>query len=152
VTTHVPPKSAALVVSKHRRTGSGPGQISQDTVRPGTSGTGRSTGNRALPRSISELRPSSACRPVTSDCPENKRKASFLTWLKGSHAKEADNNAGNGAAAQSRSMTEKQKPSVEPEAMTHHGLGLSVNNTTVVTSKLGDDSDWRARRRSRRMA
>jgi hypothetical protein len=152
VTCPVPQNSTTLVVSKHRRIGSGPGPISNDVIRPGTSGTGRSTGTRPLPKPLTELRPSSASRPVTSDSAEHRRKGSlFLGWIKGSHNKDAEI-ASNGNAALYRSMTEKSKSALATEATMRTGLGLSVNNDAVIMSKLDDEPDWRARRRSRRMA
>ncbi|KAH8697595.1 hypothetical protein BGW36DRAFT_169894 [Talaromyces proteolyticus] len=142
----LPTKSPLLNVSKHRRTGSGPGLVSEGCARPGTTEAIR-IDTRPLPRPLADLRPSTTTRPKTSDSSEHRRKGSLLLgWMKGSTNKDADCSL-VGNLSLPRSATERPKSTVSTGSQTFELWGANEDS-----SKADDEPVWRARRRSRRLA
>lgn len=142
----VPPKSTLLTVPKHRRAGSGPVSVPENLSRPGVPEVSR-TNTRPLPKHLTELRPSTASRPATSDSSEHRRKgSSILGWMKGSSNKESELPVGNTLLP--RSATERPKSTVSTDSRT---LDLPMAYGDAST-KVDDEPGWRARRRSRRLA
>ncbi|KAL1965086.1 hypothetical protein VTN77DRAFT_6146 [Rasamsonia byssochlamydoides] len=155
-------KHSDMVVARHRRADSGP--VSENiTTRLGADGASRPTGNRAISRSSTESPPSPASRPVTSDSTEPpRRRGSIFGFLKGatglgSQSKEAEPTGTTTSTAPGR---DKGKSSVAPatDATGRSGLGLApaaaLNNDTTVSKQkpAEEEPEWKARRRSRRMA
>ncbi|EED24214.1 conserved hypothetical protein [Talaromyces stipitatus ATCC 10500] len=125
-----------LLVLKHRRTSSGPGLNSNE-------GTSRAS-SRPLPKPFSDVRPSTASRPMTSDSAEPRSKGSFLLgWMKGgSHNKESESTNRLGLA---RPTTERPRSFASID-ITYLNLGQNGESAA-----LEEEPVWRARRRSRRM-
>jgi hypothetical protein len=127
------------VLVLHRRTSSGPGLNSEE----GTSDVGRASG-RPLAKPLSDRRPSTASRPITSDSAEPRSKGSLLLgWMKGSHNKDTEPSP-TGHLRFARSTTERPESTASVDVSSLH-LGYDL-----VASD--DEPVWRARRRSRRMA
>jgi hypothetical protein len=140
----IPVPDKSLSVSKHRRTGSGPGLNSEEPLK---SATGRAA-SRPLPKPLSDLRPSTASRPMTSDSAEPRSKGSlFMSWMKGSHSKDSDVSP-TGHAVLPRTGSERPKSTATIDIST-----LSLARAGELGPPGADDEPvWRARRRSRRMA
>ncbi|OKL60111.1 hypothetical protein UA08_04687 [Talaromyces atroroseus] len=139
----VPDKS--LTISKHRRTSSGPGLNSEELLFKSAAGRASS---RPLPKPLSDLRPSTASRPVTSESNEPRSKGSlFKNWMKGSHNKDYDVPP-TGHAVLARTASERPKSTATIDIST-----LTLARAGELASPAAEDEPvWRARRRSRRMA
>jgi hypothetical protein len=129
-----------LLVSRHRRTSSGPGLNSEE----GSSSVGHAPGRRlSKPKPPTDLRPSTASRPMTSDSAEPRSKGSLLLgWMKGSHSKDPEPSSGHLGFA--RSTTERPRSTAT--------IDVSSLNLGRELATPDDEPAWRARRRSRRMA
>lgn len=129
-----------LLVSRHRRTSSGPGLNSEE----GSSSVDHPPGRRlSKPKPPTDLRPSTASRPMTSDSAEPRSKGSLLLgWMKGSHSKDLEPSPGHLGFA--RSTTERPRSTAT--------IDVSSLNFGRELATPDNEPAWRARRRSRRMA
>ncbi|EEA20309.1 conserved hypothetical protein [Talaromyces marneffei ATCC 18224] len=125
---------------RHRRTSSGPGLNSDEGASP----VGRTSG-RTLTTPLSDRRPSTASRLITSDSPEPRSKGSLLLgWMKGSHNKDTESSP-TGHLGFARSTTERPKSTASIDVSS---LNLARGGELATPD---DEPAWRARRRSRRM-
>lgn len=158
ITAHAPlprsSKSSVLSVAKHRRTGSGPNissgkppmtppagnapgsSNSNSSIRPGTAGTGRSSLREHLGRSSSHFSVTATGSTSSPSQNNDRRRGSLLLlgWMKG-HKDSSDNKNKSNVV----DPDEPAPPPPPPSATSSHHPGLNC------------ESDWRARRRSRRM-
>lgn len=145
-------KSSMLNVAKHRRTGSGPNFSSgkppmtpptgsgngngNGSIRPGTAGTGRSSLRQHLDRSHAHHSVTVTAGTSSPSQNHDRRRASLLLlgWMKG-HKDSSDHKAKSNVV----DPDEPAPPPPPPSATSNHHPGLNC------------ESDWRARRRSRRI-
>lgn len=161
---HTPSTSSSSgnILRRHRRSGSGPTSFGE--IRNSANGQ---DGSRQLLQGPVHIRPSTGARPTTSDCADHRRTSSgFFGWMKGSggsgsHHLEAENPTirNRPSVISAHQTATSSKPPSDPVTarpdLYPPTTGTGINVAELPTTSAGvaeEESDWRSRRRSRRMA